>query len=105
MSRTTKRTLALVVLAIIGVVTAVLLWSASRPSAEARALERMTPADRAVLYERTYAATRTLCEEARTNAGLRDRCAASAEFVLAFPECDDACHAVATPSTPRGATR
>jgi len=72
---------------------------------EPGALRRMPPDDRAKLYQETLTATRTLCEAARTDDALRDRCASWAEFLVDFPECDDACRAFATAYAPRGAAR
>ena len=68
-----------------------------RGPGESRALERMPAESRVRLYEQTYAATRTLCDEARKDDALRGRCASWAELLLEFPECDDGCRAFATP--------
>ena len=72
---------------------------------DSSALRRLPPDNRAQLYQQTLAATRTLCDAARTDDALADRCASWAEFLLEFPECDDACRAFATPFAPRGAAR
>lgn len=95
MRRSRKRlfvALAFVVAAIV-----VALWMSWNHGSESRALERMSPDTRVQLYRETLAATRTLCEAARTDDTLRDRCSSSAEFLLDFPECDDACHTFASP--------
>lgn len=71
----------------------VLRWGG--PAAEKRALERMPPAERAALYEKTLRGAESLCAQAGADDALRDRCADSASFLLLFPECDDACRALA----------
>lgn len=49
------------------------------------------PEERKALYDQTLQSTESLCAQARTNGALLDRCADSAAFLRAFPECDDAC--------------
>jgi hypothetical protein len=98
MRRPRKRVLAvLLAFVVVAVVTAV--WMFWNRDGESRALERMSPETRAELYRETLTATRTLCDVARTDESLRERCSSSAEFLLAFPECDDACHTFASPLT------
>jgi hypothetical protein len=78
------------------VAAVVVAWLSWGHGGESRALERMSPETRAELYRETLAETRTLCEVARTDESLRDRCSSSAEFLLEFPECDDTCHTFAS---------
>ena len=94
---------ALVVLAlmVLGAVVA-LQWGGA--AAERRALERMPPVERAALYEKTLRGAESLCAQAGTDDALRDRCADSASFLLLFPECDNACRALARAHR-RGPTR
>lgn len=92
MSRSKKRWLAALAFFVAAIVV---MWISWTPS-ESRAIERMSPELRAQLYRETLAATRTLCEAARTDDTLRDRCSSSAEFLLEFPECDDTCHTFAS---------
>ena len=103
MSRKRRRWLVGVTAFVCGLLV-VLLWIWRSPS-EPGALRRMAPDDRARLYQETYAATRTLCDAARNDDGLRDRCASWAEFLLDFPECDDACREFAIPHAPRAPSR
>ena len=72
--------------------------------AETRAVERMPDAQRRALYEQSLRSTQSLCAQAETDGALVDRCAGSAQFLLAFPECDDACKAFASAHR-RGPTR
>ena len=88
--------------AIVACVAVLWLW---RGKGETGAVRRMAPADQEKLYQETYAATRTLCEAARTDDALEDRCASWSELLLEFPECDEACRAFATPNAPHGAAR
>jgi hypothetical protein len=74
--------------------------------AERRVIQRMPAAERRALYEQELRSARSLCEQsvATTNAALRDRCEYSSRFLLAFPECDDACRELAREHS-RGPTR
>jgi hypothetical protein len=65
-------------------------------AAERRALERMAPLERQALYQETLRSTESICAQAGTDEALVDRCMDNARFLLAFPECDDACRAIAT---------
>jgi len=96
-----KGLLVALVVALFGVFIA-LRWS--RDAAETRALLRMPDAERKVLYERTLRSTESLCAQAGTDPALVDRCESSAQFLLAFPECDDACRELARAHW-RGPTR
>jgi len=103
MSRKRRRWLVGITAFVAAVLIAVFwIW---RQPAEPAALRRMTPDDRTRLYQQTYAATRTLCDAARTDDALHDRCASWAEFLLDFPECDSTCREFATPYTPRAPSR
>ena len=93
MSPTQRRWLVVVVsMLALAVFVVAQLW---RDPGESRALERMPAENRSRLFAETYAATRTLCDEARKDDALRERCASWAAFVVDFPECDDGCHAFA----------
>lgn len=63
--------------------------------AETRAVERMPDAQRRALYEQSFRSTQSLCAQAETDVALADRCVGAAQFLLAFPECDDGCRAFA----------
>lgn len=63
--------------------------------AERDALIRMPETNRRVLYEQTLRSTQSLCERARTDEALLDRCEDSARFLLSFPECDETCRTFA----------
>jgi hypothetical protein len=75
-------------------VLGVILWPGGRLG-ERRALERMAPSERGALYEETKRNVDAICERAKTELALSDRCNYAAEFLLAFPECDDQCRAFA----------
>lgn len=62
---------------------------------ERRALMRLPAEQRKTLYEATLRDTEAVCNQADVNMAFRSRCADSARFLLAFPECDDACRAYA----------
>ena len=103
MSRKQRRWLVGIAAFVAGVSIAIFwIW---RQPAEPAALRRMAPDDRATLFQRTYDATRTLCDAARTDDALHERCASWAEFLLDFPECDDACREFATSQAPRAPSR
>ena len=74
--------------------------------AERRAILRMPAAERRALYEQELNSAQSLCAQSdtTTNDALRDRCEDSARFLLAFPECDEACRALARAHS-RGPTR
>jgi hypothetical protein len=82
------------VLAAIVLVATIGVWAWTK-DAERRALLRMAPDERAVLYRETRASTESLCKRAEVDSTFRTRCLDSAQFLLVFPECDDACHAFA----------
>jgi hypothetical protein len=84
------RRFTLITLAALLIVAMTAFWAWNR-NAERRALARMPPDQRAALFEQTRVTTTALCDRAAVDGALRDRCIASAEFMSAFPECDDAC--------------
>jgi hypothetical protein len=87
-----KGLLVALVVALLGAIVASRLLG---EAAETRALLRMRPEERKVLYEQTLRSTESLCAQAGTDEALRDRCIDSSQFLLAFPECDDACRNLA----------
>ena len=66
------------------------LWT-WREGADQRALRQMAPVDRGALYEEASRYADALCAAAETEGSLQSRCTDAAEFLLDFPECDDAC--------------
>ncbi len=64
----------------------------------------MRPEARRVLYDEARRNAEALCTQAPEERALRDRCADSAAFLLAFPECDDECRGFARAYS-RGPTR
>lgn len=58
---------------------------------EEKTVRDMDPADRSALHEATLRNVDLLCARADTETVLRDRCSDAAAFLLAFPECDEAC--------------
>src|SRR5262249_41948801 len=85
-----KLVLLVIAVAIVGLVALVRSMGAER-----RALLRIPAHDREVLYQDTFRSTESLCTRARTDAELQDRCVDAANFLLAFPECDEACRSLA----------
>jgi hypothetical protein len=66
----------------------------SRVGTEQRALERLPPAERAALYQRTMDTLGSVCA-GHGKRELRDLCRGQAQLALLFPECDVACRATA----------
>ena len=81
------------VLALFGAFLASRLLGVGR---ETSALLRMPSDQRKVLYDQTLRSTQSLCAQAETDGARVDRCVDSAQFLLAFPECDDACRTFAS---------
>jgi hypothetical protein len=78
------------------VVLLALLWLWSQRIAEQdRALEQLPAAERRALYERTLHTLERSCAPRTRPAGLDDYCRQQAEFIVRFPECDQACRTVA----------
>jgi hypothetical protein len=102
MTRSKRRWLVMAAAFVALAIVVVWLW---RGKGEAGAVRRMPPDERAQLFQETYAATRTVCEAARTDDALDERCASWADFLLDFPECDEACRAFAKPYAPHTAAR
>jgi len=71
------------------------------PSAEQRALSRMPPDERGEVYERAMENVKALCGQGPRTDALERECAEQIRFVLQFPECDDACRAIARMRQPR----
>lgn len=59
--------------------------------AERRALLRMDPRARRTMFEEAQRNAEAMCSHAQGEPALSDRCIDAAQFLLAFPECDDAC--------------
>ena len=89
--RSRYRSAALVGVAIL-VGTALCVW---RDRAVDREIGALSPADRRALIERTQETLRTVCARV-PGPELTERCRASAELVMRFPECDGACQALAS---------
>jgi hypothetical protein len=85
---------AIVGLLVAALAFAIAIW-AGETARERRALLRMDSSDRRALYEDTLRSTETVCARAVADHALQARCESSARFLLAFPECDEGCHAVA----------
>jgi cytochrome b pre-mRNA-processing protein 3 len=60
----------------------------------------MPVAQRQALYHRTLETLRTVCVDPHDSV-LRDFCQGQADFIMRFPECDDACLALVQPHVPR----
>ena len=80
--------LTLLALLLTGIVAggALLRWQ------QQRSLASLPVDDRAALFHRTLDTLTTTCR----NDALADHCREQAAFILQFPECDEACRAVAT---------
>jgi hypothetical protein len=82
---------------------AAVVWFGERAD-ERRALLRMDPDDRRALYEKSFRNAEALCEQAKKDTALLDRCEDAAAFLRIFPECDETCR-VFGEAHRRGATR
>lgn len=65
------------------------------PSSEQRALSRMAPDERRAVYERAMENLKVLCGRGPRTDALERECEEQIRFVLQFPECDEACVAIA----------
>jgi hypothetical protein len=77
---------------------AAFIW---RSGAERRAIERMDPSERRLVYENAFAELRRLCGAGPRDDALEKRCVAQVEFILQFPECDARCQEIARSHFPR----
>lgn len=69
--------------------------------AESRAIARMDPAERRLVYESAYAEFERLCGAGPRGDSLEKRCTEQGGFLLQFPECDATCQRIARSHTPR----
>lgn len=83
---------------------AVLVFALQSAQSDRAAVMRMSPEARQELYVRTLRSTESLCTQAAKDESMRGRCVDSSRFLLSFPECDEACRALAQPHF-GGATR
>jgi hypothetical protein len=73
---------------------------------ENRALNALSPAQRAALFQETRDSIRLMClGDAGVKKGLQARCAQQADFLNRFPECDEACKREIAPFIIPEATR
>lgn len=84
---------------VIGIFVVVLVgvWMALTSSTEG-ALRAMSPAQREVFYKEAWADLRKHCLGGDGPAEPADRCRKRAEFLLLFPQCDEACRTELAPS-------
>ncbi len=87
---------ALVVL-LVGLLAGAFVWSLG---AERRAILRIPPVERHAIYENAYGEMTRLCGAGPRTDALEKRCTELIQFVVQFPECDDACQAVARSHRP-----
>lgn len=102
--RRIHKLIAAAALGFVGVVVVMMLWMTG-DRGESRTIQAMPADDRALLFDRSYAAARAICDQTRDKDAFRARCAGMSEFVLEFPECDDACRAFASQYAPREPSR
>lgn len=84
-------------------VAALALFSATAVLLAARVgreIEHLPVPERRALYQRTFETLRTSCTQV-TGPILTEYCREQAAFIERFPECDDACRALAARFTPR----
>jgi hypothetical protein len=72
-------------------------------TSKTREILRLPEQERRVLYEHTKETLQTVCMHP-TGPSVRDYCHEQAEFILRFPECDEACSRIVD-SLPSRATR
>ncbi|MCY1017974.1 hypothetical protein [Pyxidicoccus sp. MSG2] len=69
---------------------------------ENRALNAMSPAQRAALFQETRDSIRLMClSDAGVKKAFQGRCAKQADFLVRFPECDEACKQEVAPMLPQ----
>lgn len=83
-----------VVTAIVVALAVALFWFWNR-GPEQRALRHLPEGERRALYERTLRTLKSPCDNEQRTEGLERFCSEQAEFILEFPECDQACAALA----------
>jgi hypothetical protein len=69
--------------------------------AESRAIARMEPAERRLVYESAFGEFERLCGAGPRGDALEKRCTDQAAYLLKFPECDARCQHVARLHAPR----
>jgi cytochrome b pre-mRNA-processing protein 3 len=98
-----KRVRQLVVLAVVLLVLGA-VWLYLQ-GGENRALNALSPAQRAALFQETRDSIRLMClSDAGVKKAFKGRCAQQADFLARFPECDAACQQEIAPFIPE-ATR
>jgi cytochrome b pre-mRNA-processing protein 3 len=70
-------------------------------SSEGGAIRAMSPAQQAALYAETWKDQRVKCLAAEGRIDTEARCRQRAEYLLLFPQCDEACRAELAPLLPR----
>ena len=80
------------------------LW-AWRLGTMRRAVSDLPARERAAVFPRELESFRALCGRGPRHDALEPQCRARAEFILAFPECDAACQALAKSHVAIGARR
>lgn len=85
----------LVAVALVLMAVAVFAFWAWRSGAEERAIASLPSDQRAELFRRELASFTMLCGQGPRDDELQDQCKEKAKFILVFPECDGACHALA----------
>lgn len=86
------RRLARVLVILLGIAALVGLWI-YESGTERRAIRELPPDEQLALYQRTRANVQSACEH--PPADLSDFCRQQAEFLLHFPQCDQACEQLA----------
>ena len=68
--------------------------------AERRAIRSMPSAERRLVYEHAFGELQRLCGSRPRDDALERRCSELTRFVVQFPDCDDACQAIARSHVP-----
>ncbi len=80
--------LLLIGILLVALLVALITWGTV---SERRAVERMAPQERALLFQQTWKSFELLCQ-GQTDSGLASRCSEQARFLKEFPECQEDCH-------------
>lgn len=83
-------------LLLLGAIALTGLWLRARRK---QAIAELPLPQRRALYQRTLETLRTTCRQ--EGDVLLEHCREQAAFILQFPECDEACHALADRFAPR----
>lgn len=92
--RIPSRTFLVAILVGLALIGFLFVWNRGNRS-ESDAIRSLSDEERGALYRRTLETLQTVCAEPVGRDGLSRRCRDEADFIVKFPECDEACKAIA----------